>query len=102
MSCLLAVGSNSVPRSDTSLSLTWTTSILVISAAIRVIVGRTHPLTQLEKLSPCYEDDHQGLSRCRSRRRRARDSNPEVLTDASFQDWCNSRSANPPTLTQNN
>ena len=28
--------------------------------------------------------------------RRAWDSNPEVLTDASFQDWCNSHSANPP------
>ena len=29
--------------------------------------------------------------------RRARDSNPQVLSDASFQDWCNSHSASPPT-----
>jgi serine-type D-Ala-D-Ala carboxypeptidase len=31
-----------------------------------------------------------------SRERRARDSNPEVLADAGFQDRCNSHSANPP------
>ncbi len=28
--------------------------------------------------------------------RRVRDSNPQALAGASFQDWCNSRSANPP------
>lgn len=31
-------------------------------------------------------------------RRRARDSNPDVLADAGFQDRCNSHSANPPEL----
>ena len=33
----------------------------------------------------------------RNNERRAWDSNPEVLSDAGFQDRCNSRSANPPT-----
>src|SRR6185295_19190278 len=28
--------------------------------------------------------------------RRVRDSNPQALAGASFQDWCNSHSANPP------
>lgn len=32
------------------------------------------------------------------RLRRVRDSNPQALAGASFQDWCNSRSANPPAL----
>ena len=30
--------------------------------------------------------------------RRARDSNPQALAGASFQDWCNSRSASSPEL----